>query len=100
MRLLESSRIIDLSISIRPNPSEVVPIELEYIDHRTGGAHLAALAGISQELLPNGLAWSSEYVKLLTHSGTHIDAPYHYSPVCNGRLSRTIDELPLDWFIG
>jgi kynurenine formamidase len=32
------------------------------------------------------------------HSGTHVDAPWHYFPTAGGKRARTIDEIPLDWF--
>ncbi len=34
------------------------------------------------------------------HSTTHIDAPWHYSPTTNGKKSKTIDEIPLEWCFG
>lgn len=48
---------------------------------------------------------ASEWVKLTTHSGTHVDAPWHYHPTESAsteggsRPSRTIDEMPLEWFL-
>src|SRR5699024_6442262 len=33
-------------------------------------------------------------------TGTHVDAPWHYAPTSEGKKSRTIDELPLEWFFG
>jgi kynurenine formamidase len=50
--------------------------------------------------LRTGLGWSNDVVKLSTHGTTHVDAPWHYAPQCEGRKARTIDEMPLDWFIG
>ncbi|MFM5953278.1 MAG: cyclase family protein [Novosphingobium sp.] len=47
---------------------------------------------------------ASEWVRLTTHSGTHVDAPWHYHPTESAGLeggsrpSRTIDEMPLEWF--
>ena len=39
-----------------------------------------------------------ETVKLSTHNGTHLDAPWHYHPTMNeGERSWTIDEVPLEW---
>jgi kynurenine formamidase len=35
-----------------------------------------------------------------THAGTHLDAPYHHNSVIHGRPAPTIDELPLEWFLG
>ena len=34
------------------------------------------------------------------HTGTHVDAPWHYFPFSEGKKARTIDELPLEWFYG
>jgi len=40
-------------------------------------------------------------LKISTHSGTHLDAPYHYYPTMNGgEPAWTIDQVPLDWCIG
>ena len=39
-----------------------------------------------------------EHVKLSTHNGTHLDAPYHFaSTMDRGKRAITIDEVPLDW---
>lgn len=39
--------------------------------------------------------FNAEHVKLTTHSGTHIDAPFHFIPG-----AETVDQLPLDHFFG
>ncbi|MCR4618470.1 MAG: cyclase family protein [Lachnospiraceae bacterium] len=38
---------------------------------------------------------TNAWIKFSIHVGTHIDPPYHFDP--NGK---TIDEIPLDYFIG
>ena len=39
-----------------------------------------------------------EFVTLTTHSGIHLDAPYHYHPIMDrGKPSLTIDEIPREW---
>jgi len=39
-----------------------------------------------------------ERVELITHNGTHLDAPYHFASTMNGgERAITIDEVPLDW---
>ena len=39
-----------------------------------------------------------ENLKISTHNGTHLDAPYHYhSTMDGGKRAITIDEVPLDW---
>ncbi len=45
-----------------------------------------------------GFAWS--YVQLTDHTGNHIDAPYHFGPLCEGKPAKTIDQVPLSWCAG
>lgn len=95
-------KFIDLSIPIENNipsdPEEMIP-NIEYIDHKQSVPDmLRFFDSAKQEDLPNGLAWAVEKVALTTHSGTHLDAPYHYHPTMdNGVPSWTIDEIPLEW---
>jgi kynurenine formamidase len=49
---------------------------------------------------PSGMALANEEIRLDGHSGTHLDAPWHFGPMVNGRRSRTIDEVPLEWCYG
>jgi kynurenine formamidase len=54
--------------------------------------------GLKKEDLPDGEGWAVEKEELLTHNGTHLDAPYHFHSTMNkGQKSVTIDEVPLDW---
>jgi kynurenine formamidase len=56
---------------------------------------------MKEEDLPNGKGWAVEDLKVTSHSGTHIDAPYHYHDVDeNGKTMMTIDEVPLNWLYG
>ena len=34
------------------------------------------------------------------HSSTHIDAPWHYGPLVEGKKAKTIDQIPLEWLYG
>lgn len=97
---LAGAELIDLSVSLGPSASEHVPVNIEYLSHAGGGAHLAELTGVRQQDLCGGLGWASERITAITHSGTHVDAPFHYAPECRGEQSRTIDVMPLEWFIG
>ena len=95
-------RIVDLSISIEPelpsDPPMMIP-KIDYVDHEMGaGQMMEFFPGVKKEQLPKGLGWAVEFVHLTTHSGTHLDAPYHYHPTMdNGERALTIDEIPLEW---
>lgn len=92
--------IIDLSATIRnTNVSPVDQIEIEYHDHSAGADQIKQMTGVPPELLRDGEGWSVEVIRgLSTHGSTHVDAPYHYNSVIQGKPAQTIDELPLDWF--
>ena len=48
--------------------------------------------------LPGGEGWAIERLRIVTHNGTHLDAPYHFHSTMNrGERSITIDEVPLEW---
>ena len=50
------------------------------------------------EDLPDGEGWAIERIKISTHNGTHLDAPYHFaSTMDRGKRAATIDEVPLEW---
>ncbi len=93
-------RIIDLSLPTEPSPSEPLPVEIVPETHAQSAATMARMFGCRESDLPEGLGWATDRVSLNTHSGTHVDAPWHYFPVSEGRKARTIDEMPLDWFFG
>jgi kynurenine formamidase len=57
------------------------------------------MLGVGPDLLRDGEGWAVEtFLRLGTHSTTHVDAPYHYNSIIQGRPARTVDELPLEWF--
>lgn len=95
-------RLIDLSISIEPglpsDPPMMIP-KIDYVTHETGADQmLEFFPGIKKEQLPGRLGWALEFLTLTTHSGTHLDAPFHYHPTMeNGKPALTIDEIPLEW---
>ena len=91
--------IVDLSVPLEPNPSEPVRPQVDFEDHDRSAPLVAGIFGCEVSQLPDGKGWASETVTAITHAGTHVDAPYHYFPTCRGERARTIDELPLDWFL-
>ncbi|MBK5293203.1 MAG: cyclase family protein [Acidobacteriia bacterium] len=45
----------------------------------------------------HGHGWSVENLTTSSHTGTHIDAPYHYGATSAGTPPKRIDEVPLEW---
>lgn len=99
---MRRNRLIDLSLSIEPglpsDPPMMIP-KIDYVTHETGADQmLEFFPGITKEQLPGKLGWALEFLTLTTHSGTHLDAPFHYHPTMdNGKPALTIDEIPLEW---
>jgi len=97
-----SQTIVDLSIFLENDVISDPPIyrpKIDYIDHRMSAPELAGFfPGLEAADLPDGEAWAIERVQLITHNGTHLDAPYHFASTMNhGERAITIDEVPLEW---
>jgi kynurenine formamidase len=98
-------RFIDISMPISNEVVTDPPIikpTIQYSAHSDGAMQmLPFFPGLSVNDLPNGEGWASEMLTLSTHSGSHMDAPWHYhSTTDDGATpSPTIDEAPLDLFL-
>ena len=94
-------RLIDLSVPLQDGAaSEPMPASIHYVDHRTEGLEqMRQVFGVTPDDLAvsGGLGWAVEQIQAITHTGTHVDAPYHYGPVSEGKPARRIDEVPLEW---
>ena len=100
-------KIIDLSVTTvadLPVEPEGQIAKIYYIDHGSDlsiQSTLESFPGTTREDLPEGFGWASEFAAMTTHTGTHMDAPYHYHPTMNhGEPAWTIDQMPLEWCIG
>ncbi|TWD96565.1 kynurenine formamidase [Neobacillus bataviensis] len=93
-------RIIDLSVPMDNQAKEPFPPEIVYETHEQGAQQAAQVLGLKPSDFPDNAAWAVETVTLTSHTGTHVDAPWHYAAHTAGQPSRTIDELPLEWFYG
>jgi kynurenine formamidase len=98
-------RFIDISAplmaGIRSDPPHMLP-EIEYLDHHQTAPPMAEYMGVPVGALPEGEYAAVERVRISTHNGTHLDAPYHFHSTMNeknGGKERAIaiDEVPLEW---
>ena len=115
----EASEIIDLSLPIEITNQEFIRPKIKFISHKKG-AKLLCLGGlidekyfiktvfnfflyilgikkITRDDFPDGKALAWEEVRLGTHAGTHMDAPWHFGPYSGETPSRTINQVPLGW---
>ncbi len=91
-------QIIDLSVPIQQTPPESpLKVDIQYIDHKEGVKVFGPIFGLKEEDFPEGNFSAVEKLTLTTHSGTHLDAPWHYWPTAEGEPSKTIDRIPLEW---
>lgn len=95
--------LIDLSVPLESGAvSEPLKPKIRYTDHRKGFWQMKFLFGVKRSQLKRsrGLGWALEKISAITHTGTHVDAPYHYAPESEGRPAKRIDEVPLEWCFG
>src|SRR5207302_551538 len=80
--MFDNFRLIDLSVPLENDAvSEPVPAQVRYVRHDAEGRdQLCQLLGVRAEDLvySEGRGWAVEEVRAITHTGTHVDAPYHY----------------------
>jgi kynurenine formamidase len=112
--------IIDLSQEIKPgDENEFESVEIKHINHKKG-AFLIGLSGYISEKnfffsiisilkaffkgqlitardFPDGLGLAWEKISLSTHTGTHIDAPWHFGEKTGGDKAKTIEAIPLEY---
>lgn len=93
-------KFIDLSVPIRNNSFEGGSPSIVRSTHAEAARRRAGHFGFSPHDFPDGLGLAAEQVTLSSHGGTHVDAPLHYGPTCEGKPSKGIDEVPLEWCYG
>lgn len=113
-------RIYDISTPIMNKAMEPQSSKISYVGYKLG-AWLLCLEGltyknnkirtwfnyvgfllgfkrISPKSFPDEMGLSWENIHTMSHRGTHVDAPSHFGPFCEGQISKTCSELPLEWF--
>ncbi len=101
-----SRRIVDISVALKAgiasDPPHMLP-EIDYLDHHDTAPAMAEYFGVGVDALPDGEYAAVEKVRISTHNGTHLDAPWHFFSTMNhalkegGEPSWRIDEVPLEW---
>lgn len=103
MSTAATRRFVDLSITLCNDVVSDPPFLRPEITYQAHGETMSELAhffpGVTAEQTPDGAGFAAaEWVRLTTHNGTHLDAPWHYHPTQDGGVTAmTIDEIPLDW---
>lgn len=97
-----SRKLIDISVALEADIASDPPImlpEIIYMTHDQTAEQVASFfPGLTKDDLPGGEGWAIEFLKVATHNGTHLDAPYHHHSTMNrGERAITIDEVPLEW---
>ncbi|HVI44708.1 MAG TPA: cyclase family protein [Chitinophaga sp.] len=97
-------KIIDLSKTIEYNKQDpwFMRIKIKHKSHKQSRMLIRFFLGLPARLFPKGFqGWADDKITGMgVHAATHIDAPWHYSPVVNGQPAKTIDEVPLEWCYG
>jgi cyclase len=85
-----------------PDPVEHIPMTpAQGAEHMTTAMREHFGLELSVDELPAGEFLNNDTYRLTVHTGTHVDAPAHYGSVVSygDGTPRTIDQLPLDWFV-
>lgn len=93
-------KIVDLAVPIDPDACEPEKAVFKRIYHEEGAKQAAKFFNLSKDDFVDGLLWANGEVKLGEHTGTHLDAPIHYAPTSEGKIAKSIDEIPLEWCYG
>ena len=93
-------KIIDLSKTIEYKKTDpwFMRIKVKNKTHKESRFMIRRFLKLPKALFPERFdGWADDKIKNMgVHSSTHIDAPWHYGPVVEGKKAKTIDEVPLE----
>ena len=96
-----ATKIIDLSMETATDPSPMMDVKITNRPHEHGAKIDRDMWGIDPNDWPiPGKGFATDYIEMGTHAGTHLDAPWHFGPLCEGKPSKTVDKWPLEWCYG
>jgi kynurenine formamidase len=95
-------RIIDISVALQSDIASDPPGHepaITYIDHKMSAPAVCQFfPGLTPDQLPDCEGWALERCDISTHSGTHLDAPWHFATTMDGgKRALSIEEIPLEW---
>ena len=92
---MKKRTFIDLSVAMKDTPAGFFPAtKVTRISHEENAKKRAKEFNLPVDFFPDSTAAAYEMFEINAHSGTHLDAPWHFGPKSMGRPSKTIDEIP------
>jgi kynurenine formamidase len=96
-------KFVDLSITLKDDPSPFIPVKVTNLDHAAGALEHQRLLDVDPQDWPwPGYSFGDDLVEATTHAGTHMDAPIHFGPwtIPDKKEPLRIDAWPIEWCIG
>ncbi|MEA2367118.1 MAG: hypothetical protein QOI32_2630 [Thermoleophilaceae bacterium] len=96
-------RLVDLSITLKDDPSPLIPVKVTNLDHESGALEHQKILGVHPEDWPfPGRSFGDDLIESTTHAGTHMDAQIHFGPLTipDEKEPLTIDEWPIEHCMG
>ncbi len=90
-------RFFDLTATLSGTGHLVRQPEIVYLSHEEMAQQAAAMYELRPDDFREGRYCATERLSLGPHDTTHLDAPWHYWPTSEGKPSKTIDQVPLEW---
>ncbi len=91
-------KVRDLSYTMKNYSMEPNEVKITHMSHAESQRRQAKRVGLrTDQVAPFG---ANDHVITLSHAGTHVDAPWHFGPTSEGKPSKKIDQVPLEWCFG
>ena len=93
---MAKSKIIDLSVTLINNPpGAFIQSAITYHTHEEGAKVRGKMFNLPEDFFPeNKFATRRGTQSEHPRRGTHLDAPFHWGPLCEGEPAKTIDQIP------